>query len=193
MNGFTVLGLDPGFAETGVAVVRLGPDGELTPLHLGVVGTQKAKKKANVFASEDNVTRSRIIYKQLKILARDTSYERGGPVKAFCAETMSFPRNASTAAKMSLCWGVISALSEEFDTPVLQATPQGLKKFVAGSKSASKEDIHRALEKVFGAAMLEKLCADIPESKREHPFDALSAVLACQSSEVLRLARRMSA
>lgn len=187
--GFMVLGVDPGFASTGAAVVRLTPDGKAQPLILRVLRTEKASKKANVFASEDNVFRSRTIYRQLKALALDPAY---GPVKAICAETMSFPRNAGTAAKMAMCWGVISGLAEEFDIPIIQATPQGLKKVVAGAKTASKEDIQRALEKLFGREKLEALCVDIPASFQEHPFDALGAVVACSDSEVLRLARRMS-
>jgi Holliday junction resolvasome RuvABC endonuclease subunit len=190
MSLIPILGIDPGFANCGYAVVLLGADGTLRPTSMGVFNTDKSTAKRNVLASDDNVRRSREIYRFMRDLLRDGPH---GVVRAICAETMSFPRNASTSAKMALCWGVVAALSEEFDIPVLQATPQGLKLAVAGNRSASKEDIKKALEKKFGKQVLTELCEETTASKQEHPFDALGAVVACGDSEVLRLARRMSA
>jgi Holliday junction resolvasome RuvABC endonuclease subunit len=184
-----VLGLDPGFACVGYALAHLLPDGEIKPVAIGVLRTEKSNKKANVFASEDNVRRSREISKFLRSLLKSEN----GTVHALCAETMSFPRSASVAAKMAMCWGVVSCLSDIFDVPVLQASPQGLKLKVAGEKTASKEDVQKALEAKFGAEKLAAMMPDVPPSLLEHPFDALGAIVACNDSEVLRLARRMSA
>lgn len=189
MSDVPILGIDPGFANCGYAVVMLNADGSLKPVTMGVFETDKSTAKRNVLASDDNVRRSREIYRFLRDLLREGPH---GLIRAICAETMSFPRNASTSAKMALCWGVVAALSEEFDIPVLQATPQGLKLAVCGDKSASKEDIKKALDKKFGKAVLTGLCKETTSSKQEHPFDALGAVVACSDSEVLRLARRMS-
>lgn len=188
--GFPVLGVDPGFANIGYAVVVLHPDGTEVPTHMGVFRTDKSNAKQKVFASDDNLRRAREIYRFLRDLLRDGPH---GPVRAICAETMSYPRNSATAAKMSMCWGVLAGLSEEFDIPVLQATPQGLKKNVAGKKTASKTGIQRALYKLYGKDVLKELCSGTPASCLEHPYDALGAVVACRDSEVLRLARRMSA
>lgn len=189
MNGVPVLGIDPGFANCGYAQVALEGDGTLRPLNMGVFETDKSSAKRNVLASDDNVRRAREIYRFLRVLLRDGSV---GPVCAICAETMSFPRSSSVAAKMAMCWGVVAALSEEFDIPILQTTPQGLKLAVCGNKSASKEEVQQALEKRFGEKLLTDLVKETTPSKQEHPFDALGAVVACSSSEVLRLARRMS-
>lgn len=187
---FPVLGLDPGFANIGYAVVLLNPSGTLTPVNMGVLRTEKSDAKRNSLASDDNVRRAREIHGFLRDLLRDGPH---GLVRAICAETMSFPRSSSVAAKMAMCWGVIAALSAEFDIPVLQATPQGLKLKVSGAKTASKDDVQKALEHTFGRRKLADLCKGTPPSLQEHPFDALGSVLACSDSEVLRVARRMSA
>lgn len=186
---FPVLGLDPGFANIGYALVLFDAEQSERPVAMGVFRTAKSSAKANVLASGDNLRRAREIYVFLRSLLRDGPH---GPVRAICAETMSFPRSSSVAAKMSMCWGVVAALSAEFDLPVLQASPQGLKKQVSGKKTTSKTGVQKALDKRFGAANLRALVQDLPASVLEHPYDALGAVVACEDSEVLRLARRMS-
>ena len=184
-----ILGVDPGFANLGYAMVSLSADGTLLPVNMGVFETDKSTAKRNVLASDDNVRRAREISRFLRDLLREGSL---GPVRAVCAETMSFPRSSSVAAKMAMAWGVVASLSEELDIPILQATPQGLKLAVCEDRSASKEDIQKALEKRFGKKLLTSLVKETTPSKQEHPFDALGAVVACSDSEVLRLARRMS-
>jgi crossover junction endodeoxyribonuclease RuvC len=184
----SVLGIDPGFASIGYARVLF--DGErLEVERMGVFRTEKSSNKRKVFASDDNMRRAREIHTFLCDLLREGPH---GPVRAVCAETMSFPRSSSVAAKMAMCWGVLAGLSQQFDVPILQASPMELKNKVAGSKKASKEEVQAALEKRFGKSKLQKLCADVPASFFEHPYDALGAVVACSDSEVIRLARRMS-
>lgn len=189
MNEFPVLGIDPGFANIGYSTVMLSSDGKMRPVNMGVFRTDKSDAKRSVFASEDNLRRAREIYVFLKDVLRNGPC---GPVRAVCAETMSYPRNSSAAAKVAMCWGVLAAISEEFDIPVLQATPQGLKLKVQGKKTASKVQVQEALEKLFGKKTLAELLVDVTPSFWEHPVDALGAVVACGDSEVLRLARRMS-
>lgn len=184
-----ILGVDPGFASIGYTVATLNREGPETPILMGVFRTDKSNAKKNVLASDDNVRRAREISEFLRGLLRNQPY---GQIRAICAETMSFPRSASVAAKMAMCWGVLAALSEEYDIPVLQATPQDLKKHVTGVKTASKEDIQRALDKEFGVKVLKGLTSEVTGSLLEHPYDALGAIVACRDSEVLRLARRMS-
>jgi len=184
-----VLGLDPGFACIGYAVVELPSEGGERPINMGVFRTEKSSKKQKVFASDDNVRRAREIYLFLRDLATDGAC---GPVSAICAETMSFPRSSSVAAKMAMCWGAIAALSEQFNIPVIQASPQQLKKSVTGSKTSDKEAVQKALKKRYGKALLDESCRDVLPSMLEHPYDALGAVVATLDSELMRMARRVS-
>lgn len=184
-----VFGIDPGFASIGFSVVLLDGSKTEVPIRMGLLSTAKSNKKSNVLASDDNLRRAREIYVALKPLLISGEY---GPVRAVCAETMSYPRNSSAAAKMAMCWGVLAALTEELDIPVLQVTPQDLKKKVCGQPTASKEDIQKALDKRFGKSVIDGLLGKLAAGKHEHPCDALGAVVACLDSDILRAMRRMS-
>ena len=81
---------------------------------------------------------------------------------------MSFPRNASTAGKMSICWGVLAAIAEARGLPIVQASPQALKRAVTGSSSASKDEVEFALLKRFGNETEELFSG--PDGLREHVF-----------------------
>lgn len=178
-----VLGIDPGMASVGVAVMELLPDG-LRLVEAGVIRTQKADKKRRVRAADDNIERTREIASEL--LRSIRTYR---PV-AICAESMSFPRSSSVAGKMAMCWGALAAIAEERHLPVLQATPQEIKQVLTGSKAAGKEEVQAAVL----ARLAPRSCRDIesiPRSQQEHAYDAMAAVMACEGSEVIRMARQM--
>lgn len=183
MSALHVLGLDPGFANIGIAVVRIDGD-RMVPVYLDVLRTSKSDAKRQVRASEDNFDRAKDIAATLRELA--VRYD----VRMLTAETMSFPRNASVAAKMAMCWGVIAALADGLELPLAQASPQEIKKAVCGNKSASKEDVVDAVRKLFPEST--KLLERVPASLIEHPYDALASVVACSHSELFTLARKVT-
>lgn len=192
MSDLYVLGLDPGFASVGYAVVRITRDSE-QPVKLGIIRTEKSSGKRNVRASDDNLERAKEIAAELQAIVRQ--YD----VKLICAETMSYPRNAAAAAKMAMCWGVLAALAHQHSIPVAQATPQEVKKALCHKKDASKEEVQEAVRRVFTGFFSEEVkpgvplpLSNIPKSLWEHPCDALATVVACRESEVLLLVRRMA-
>ena len=162
MRGASVIGIDPGFAKIGYAVAHIRP---LKVVALGTVETKKGEPPV----SEDNFKRVRDIYCELAGLCY------AHRPATLCIEAMSYPRNASTAAKMSLCWGALAALSEEWELDVLQATPREIKIAATCDPKATKEDVQAALADFPGYT---DLIAEIPKTKREHPSDALGAILA---------------
>jgi len=178
-----LLGIDPGFAAVGYALVELLPVGERVE-ELGVLLTEKSGKVRAVRASDDNVRRGREIDFGLWSVASSSMRS----VVAICAESMSFPRHAGNAAKMAMCWGVIVGISARLGIPIVQASPQEVKKAVVGKKDASKEEVQAALKARYPCP-----ATSVPFTKTriEHPFDALGAVVACLDSEVVRLARKM--
>ena len=177
-----VLGLDPGFAALGYAVVSIMPNRE-TVSELGVLRTEKSNAKANTLAAEDSVRRARELAYRLDQIVRTYS------VDIIAAESMSFPRQASVAAKMAMTWGAIATLAEVHRLPIVQASPQRCKLAVCGSKTASKETVEFTLVEKYGAG-LPQLLARLPKGVHEHAYDALSAVVGCLESDVIRLARR---
>lgn len=179
-----ILGLDPGFASLGVAVVELRSGGE-SVRQLHVIRTSKSDRKRGVRASDDNVRRAREIARQLGVIIGTTK------PRAICAESMSFPRSSSVAGKMCLAWGVVATLSHVFGTPLVQASPKEVKLAACGDGGASKEDVIAAMRARFPECA--SLTAGINRGEHEHCFDALAAVVACLDSEVLRLLRGVAA
>lgn len=181
------MGIDPGFASTGFSLLRLGKESSQDQIVLmGLIRTQKSSAVRKIRASDDNLARAREIYADLCRLVDQYN------VRIICAETMSYPRNASSAAKMSMCWGVIASLSFQKNLPVVQASPQEIKKKLCGLANASKEDIQVSLNKKFKALGVpdSPFLRNIPKSAIEHPYDALASVIACQDSDVMLMARR---
>jgi Holliday junction resolvasome RuvABC endonuclease subunit len=187
-----ILGLDPGFTNLGWCVAiynpgALGPWGGLSVHSMGCIETKKDPRK--VLASVDNVRRAQAITRQLRGIiwgqARDSDGEPVRLVDAIAIEAMSFPPNASSAAKMSLCWGVISAVSHLWQMPMIQASPQDIKESVTGSRKASKALMETTLSERYPE--VSKLLEDTRASRREHPYDALGAIVASLGSEVMKM------
>ncbi len=180
MSAVRLLGVDPGFASVGFCMIEIGDNDAITIEHFDLIETEKSTKKQNVFASEDNLRRTVEIYRALNAIT--------GDAVAICAEAMSFPPNASIAAKMAMCWGALAALSHVHRIPILQASPQAIKIATAGRKDASKDDMSIAVSKRF-PRLVEKIVA-MPKGDREHPVDALGAALTCIDSDIVKMWRR---
>jgi len=177
-----VLGLDPGFANFGWCLVRVSghsPD-SIKVLDMGVIKTRKDTRK--VLVAEDNFKRAVKLTEELSTIL----FEREPQV--MCAESMSYPPHASTAAKMSISWGVVAALSCMARLPVVQRSPQEIKMAITGSQKASKHTMAATLGQRYpeGKEALRKL----PQSLHEHPWDALGAVVASMDSEVIKMGLR---
>lgn len=183
-RGIFVLGVDPGLANMGWSVVELHSHTEV--LHeCGVQRTEPSGKKRKVLASDDNLRRAREMAAELARLFDVYS------ISAICAESMSFPRNSSAAAKMAMCWGAVASFAHLHNLSVIQSSPQELKKVVCGSKSASKEDVGQAVRIRF--ADVDKLLTLVPPGRREHAYDATAAIMAALvNSDVIRALRRVA-
>jgi Holliday junction resolvasome RuvABC endonuclease subunit len=177
---FSLVGLDPGFANLGYAVVELVPHPHV--VRFGVFQTEATAKKRKVLAVEDNVRRAILIARCLRDLA--TCAPR---TVALCAEAMSFPRSSSVAAKVALTWGAIASLSEAANIPILQASPQQVKHGVCGVKSATKEEVQGAVFRLYPE--IAPLRAGIARGAWEHPHDALACVHLMLQSDVVKMLR----
>jgi len=180
-----ILGTDPGFASFGLSVVQLSPTSEMV-MHTDVIRTKKSPKKLNVKAADDNFRRSQAISAVLH-----ETVKKWQPV-AITAEAMSFPRNASAAAKVAMTWGILSDLCYIYQLPMVQATPQEIKKTLCGNKSATKADIQKVLEHRYPNQFL-RFTQTLPAGQWEHGFDAAGSVVTCLDSDVIRMARGMAA
>jgi len=188
VSGPIVLGVDPGLASFGYAIVELEPNGGAELRTLGVLHTSKTDAKRKVLASDDSLRRARELDEALWAVINALASR---PV-VICAESMSFPRSASVAAKMGISWGLIAAFANDVGCPVAQCSPQQMKKILCGASNASKVDVQQALDRRFFPSGSGSLFAGVKKTDREHCADALGAVIACEQHEAMLLARRMT-
>lgn len=174
-----ILGFDPGFALTGWALIEYD-GGTVEPLAGGLVATQKTAKR---LVADDNIRRAQHIYRQVWRLMSEAYKDGYRPtVDLVAAESMSYPPNASTAAKMSMTYAAIASVCEHTQTPFVQFSPGQIKLDVAGTKKASKEQMKHALCQTFPG--LGALVDDVPPSKQEHFYDALGAAVCATTHEL---------
>lgn len=176
-----VLGIDSGLATFGLSAVELTPESERL-VFVDILTTEPSPKKLNVLASDDLARRVRELAKALR--EKIQAYSPG----AIALESPSWPRNAGAAAKMGASFGMVYAMAQEYRLPIVQASPQAIKKAVVGNKSASKDEVICAIERRF---------PDVAWPSRaalwEHGADAIGVVVACLGTDVLQMARRIPA
>jgi Holliday junction resolvasome RuvABC endonuclease subunit len=176
-----ILGLDPALRTLGFAKLWQTST-TLIPVELGLIRTDEVDELS---ASQSNFVAGQDLYASFRDLIVD---ENGIPtVDEIRAEAMSFPPGAASAAKTSICWGVIASVSREFGIPVKQASPQtirktlGLPKRSVAEKELGKDDVLRAMETRFGSRTIAVLLARAKitrKADKRHPIDALAASVA---------------
>lgn len=179
-----VIGLDPGFASLGVAVLAVDKT-TTTPVHMDVLRTKKSPRKVRMLSVDDDFVRCQYLAEGLAKLVME--YD----VVAISAEAMSFVRNSSSSAKVGMVWGVIAATALRWNLPMFQCTPQQLKDKVAGSKKASKEDVTNALRQKYPGVDFDDLLKKHPMGQHEHAWDALGSVVVCLDAQPIKMLRRM--
>lgn len=172
-----VLGLDPGFAKIGWAKVELRPDAERV-LEMGIIRTEKSAKKRKVRATDDNFERWTDI--------AETLDDMFAWAQVVTAEGVSFVRNAGTMHQIGGTWGVVATLAKLYDTPVLNVTPQAIKKELCDVANATKEEVQAALDERYGGCLGEAHLGGVARGLWEHPYDALGSIVTARDDETMR-------
>jgi Holliday junction resolvasome RuvABC endonuclease subunit len=171
----------------GIAVVEVV--GKSLCLHeLRVVRTKGTPKKLRtMYLADDNFRRVREIVREI-----DLTVVRYPPT-AIAAESFAWVRDASSAAKTAMTWGVLASLCERSGVPLATLGSQDVKRALCGARDASKEAVAEAakLRLDWGASLnaVHAFEHETPASHREHGWDALAvAIVSLQESEVIRAA-----
>jgi crossover junction endodeoxyribonuclease RuvC len=175
-----LVGLDPGFASLGLARVHLLEGGGERVARLRVLRTKASSKKHGVYACDDNVRRAVELAEGLE------EWITPGVI-AICAESQSWPRNSAVCAKLGHAWGIIASVAHRHGLPVLQRSPQDIKRAVTGSATASKKAVQAALVERYGPLRL-----PTQVTLHEHCCDALGAVVACLDAPEIQMVRRLA-
>jgi Holliday junction resolvasome RuvABC endonuclease subunit len=172
-----VLGIDPGFASMGWAVLSFGEDGPLCRS----AGLIKTKRDPNHSKHDDNLFRIQKIAQSLERLD-----ELFAP--AFIAsEAMSWTRHANADRAVAMAWGAIGTAFLQL--PVIQISPVDVKDRLCGMKTASKALVEeRVRDRVSGAG---EWLDRVAKTQRNHVADAMAVALACSEHTSFRLAKRM--
>jgi len=188
MSRLVALGLDPGFSSFGWAAVDIAIPGAESLLALGVIRTKKDKGK--VLCRDDDHRRSAEIVRALLAV---THAHRPAII---CAEALSLGGGGaaqrmqiSTMAKMGRVWGIVDTLCEIYDAPLIQVSPQALKKAATGRVGATKLEVQAELDEFFNGELGALLATIRARGQHEHPVDAAGAVVASLNHDHLRLAR----
>lgn len=172
-----ILAVDPGLAAMGYAVLALNGAG----IEFGVLRTAPSPKKQRTLAIDDNLRRVREIAHDLNGLI----YRHG--VKVLAAEAMSFPRSSSSAAKLAMSWAAFATLSELRGLPLVQASPQMVRRALSGAGSC-KDDMAVVVRARLGA-----IAINAPPSLHDHAYDAAAVGLYVLNSDVVRALRGRAA
>jgi crossover junction endodeoxyribonuclease RuvC len=184
-SSLRVLGLDPGFASVGWAVLHVG-DGSPECVGAGVFRTSR---DSSVAKNEDTLKRIERIAEFLNTLKREHKPHLIG------SEGMSWTRFANADRSVAFFWGVLGAFSSmsKYRTrpPIVQTTPSDLKMIITGKKSASKEEVKESTCKQV-SNLRHELGKIRAKTQRNHASDAAAAGLAALSSPIGRLVSSMA-
>jgi crossover junction endodeoxyribonuclease RuvC len=129
-----VIGVDPGMAATGLAVVGM------TKGRAGVVSADTVRTAAGDPEAERLLTLHRAV---------ERAIEAHRP-EALAVESLMWGRNAGSAMAVARASGVILLAAARRGIPVHEYAPLEVKMAVTGSGSAAKQDVRRALARLHG-------------------------------------------
>jgi crossover junction endodeoxyribonuclease RuvC len=134
-----VLGVDPGLARTGVAVVE-GRPGALRLVHAGCVETA---------AGQDGAQRLAVLFAELEDTVR-----RHRP-EAAAVEELFFATNRRSALLVSEARGVVLCVLARAGLAVAAYTPMQVKEAVAGYGAATKPQVGRMTRALLGVEKID--------------------------------------
>jgi crossover junction endodeoxyribonuclease RuvC len=144
-----ILGVDPGTATTGYALVAENAEGEVLLDRCGVFETR---------AGESMPERLRSIHAGLSALIRDAA------PAAMAIEELFFSRNVTTALSVGQARGVALLAAAQAGLPVYEYKPAEVKQALVGYGAASKAQMQEMVRLMLGLA------------EAPHPDDAADAV-----------------
>jgi crossover junction endodeoxyribonuclease RuvC len=149
-----ILGIDPGLAITGWAVLDFDKDGNPIPIDYGAITTPKGLTVSQRLSE---------IFKDMNELIKKFKPEYAG------VETLLFYNNAKTAISVGEARGVVLLSLENNNIPIKEFTPLQVKNAVTGYGKANKRQVQ---ENVMRFCKLESI------PKPDDAADAIAVAIA---------------
>jgi len=176
-----VMGVDPGFASLGVVVIGRPAQGKIQLLYMGVIATQKAKKKerVNLRVTNDDQRRYDEIYDALEALWQRFRFTAVG-VEAYHPHA-----KAASGWKTAVVYGGIMFWSKAVNIYCAPYVPQDLKRRFCGKQTGSKIEVASAATQLVEGASAVYLATN--KTDQEHVGDALGhAILVLEEIDRVR-------
>jgi crossover junction endodeoxyribonuclease RuvC len=135
------IGIDPGTATTGYAVIKKKKDNSFDILDFGVIKTDK---------SLSDSARLHILEQDLDSILKEYKPERSG------VEKLYFETNVKTAMTVSQARGVVLLTLEKRHVALQEFTPLQVKSMICGYGKADKKQVQYMVQKTFGLKSLPK-------------------------------------
>jgi len=136
-----ILGIDPGTATTGYALIKKLKNNSYEILDFGVITTRKTMSDA---------ARLAMLQKDLDVLIRKFKPETAG------VEKLYFEKNVKTAMAVSQARGVVLLALQKNKVAIQEFTPLQVKSIVCGYGKADKKQVQFMVQKTFGLKHLPK-------------------------------------
>jgi crossover junction endodeoxyribonuclease RuvC len=149
-----ILGIDPGLATTGWAVVDFDNDGKPTAVDFGAITTKKGLSVSSRILE---------IYEDMNELIEKFNPELAG------IETLLFCKNITSAMSVGEARGVVRLALEKSNIPIKEFTPLQVKDAVTGYGKATKKQVQ---ENVMRFCNLESI------PKPDDAADAIAVAIA---------------
>jgi crossover junction endodeoxyribonuclease RuvC len=130
-----ILGIDPGTATTGYALVTEDAAGQAQLLHYGVFVTEPKTPMP---------LRLRSLYRDVRNLICSRNPD------AVAVEELFFSRNVTTALSVGQARGVVLLAAAEAELPIYEYKPAEVKQALVGYGAADKRQIQEMLRMMFG-------------------------------------------
>jgi crossover junction endodeoxyribonuclease RuvC len=128
-----ILGIDPGLATTGWAVVDFDKDGKPNPVDYGAITTPKEMETSQRLVE---------IYEDMKELVKEFNPESAG------IETLIFCNNITSAMFVAEARGIVRLVLEQNDIPIKEFTPLQVKDAVTGYGKAGKKQVQESVKRL---------------------------------------------
>lgn len=135
------IGIDPGTATTGYAVIKKKKDNSFEILDFGVIKTDKKLSDS---------ARLHILEQDLDSILKEYKPERSG------VEKLYFETNVKTAMTVSQARGVVLLTLEKRHVSLQEFTPLQVKSMICGYGKADKKQVQYMVQKAFNLKSLPK-------------------------------------
>jgi crossover junction endodeoxyribonuclease RuvC len=150
-----ILGIDPGLATTGWAVVDFDKDGKPNPVDFGAITTPKEMETSQRLVE---------IYEDMKELVKKFKPESAG------IETLIFCNNITSAMFVAEARGIVRLVLEQNNIPIKEFTPLQVKDAVTGYGKAGKKQVQESVKMLCNLESIPK------------PDDAADAIAVAMAS-----------